>query len=138
MNKKTKIILIVISSIILLIGVLLFLIFKTNLFLDTSDLVCKRLYENYGTFKSYENVTITFNKDATVKSTTLKIENVYENIEDAKEDYENIFYNEEDAIFDKENKTIYIIKQGEQESETKKETKTEIKIKYEGNAYECK
>ena len=47
MKKKTKIIVIILSSIIILVGILLLLIFNTNLFLDTSDLVCIRDDSNF-------------------------------------------------------------------------------------------
>lgn len=47
MKKKTKIIVMILSSIIILAGILLLLIFNTNLFLDTSDLVCIRDDSNF-------------------------------------------------------------------------------------------
>ena len=76
MRKKTKIILIVISSIVLLIGVLSFLIFKTNLFLDTSDLVCSFTYAGGEDQKIY---VIKFNNRAIITEYEEKEISFFEN-----------------------------------------------------------
>ena len=66
MKKKTKIIVIILSSTIILVGILLLLIFNTNLFLDSSDLVCT-INTSDGELEEEEIVTFCFDYKGIVK-----------------------------------------------------------------------
>lgn len=140
MRKKTKIILIVISSIILLIGVLLFLIFKTNLFLDTSDLVCSRVYVETESEKQIDKIVFNFKSDATVKKGLKQIEFIYKNHEDTNREYNDFLLNLADSykisLNEKEN-TIIIVSEEPLEESLLILKKQEIKLEYEGYGYEC-
>lgn len=146
MRKKTKIILIVISSIVLLIGVLSFLIFKTNLFLDTSDLVCSFTYAGGEDQKIY---VIKFNNRAIITEYEEKDISFFENEEEAKKNYNDLleYYNSNNIVkeyYDNNIKLIdnmvessfyFKVKENDNKyGKTKKEIKNMFEVEY---LYKC-
>ena len=139
MRKKTKIILIVISSIVLLIGVLLFLIFKTNLFLDTSDLVCSRVYFENETMKQEDYIELYFNDWAIVKGGKKESHITYYDETLLQQSYEALKdgFEQDDAIELKDN-TIIVNTEIELALNQEGMNRKKIKETYKEYGYECK
>lgn len=91
MNKRSKIIGIIISFIIMVVTYVCLIIFEIlpNPFLDTTDLICSKVVDT-GDFKIIDERIITFDKKANIKLITEKNITEYPNEETAKIAYERI------------------------------------------------
>lgn len=144
MNKKFKIILTTVISILVLIIVYIILIIKgilPNPFLDTKDLVCT-IFESYeDSEETFERISkFKFDNKAIIVSYEVEEISTYSSIESANKNYEYI--NEEKYTYvEKKENVIHLISTYEIEENKGYygKTKKEIKEMYEKNfLYECK